>query len=246
MFLPSKSKLKYIGLLIVVVLIFVVLKSHLFFVFFTLAKNIRTPFLIPEKMRELKQENVILRLKLEALEELKKENERLKEAIGVLRKTPSNVKLLYGIIEGFSPSLWKREVFVNLGKEQQVKVNDFVLNQQGYLVGRITKVFKDYSRVTLLNDPNFILPVFIGEKGRGLLKGSLSGNLKLMYVEREQNIKKNDKVWIKVGPSGFSLSIGKVSRIEDNRSDFFLDITVRPFADLFSLREVFVLIDEDN
>ena len=115
-----------------------------------------------------------------------------------------------------------------------------VLNEEGFLIGKVTHKEKGYAVITLLNDPQFFLPVFIENKGRALLKGNLE-NLKLLYVEERQKVRKEDKIWIKEENFNFPIYIGKIINLRKSKNSFFLDVEVKPFASLSLIEEVFIL-----
>jgi len=191
----------------------------------------------------MEEKNLLLRLEIERLNNLKEENERLRRALKALGNTSCWGNLIYREVVGFSPSLWRREVYIEKNKE--IEKGDLALSKDGYLVGKVTYIGKKFGVVTLLNDPQFFLPVFIEDKGRALLKGGLRNRLKILYVEEEQEVKEGDRVWVKDEGINFPIYIGKIARAEKTLDSFFLDVEVIPFASLSLVKEVFILHGEN-
>ncbi len=205
--------------------------------FFSLSKNILFSSDISFQRRDLQKENLVLSLKLDKLKNLEEENKRLKRALGI--KKESEVDLICGMVLGFYPSAYRRIAFIDAGKSKGIKKDMLAIDDKGFLVGRILESYKNYSELILLNDPYCSLPVLIEDKTAGLLKGTLSGGPKMLYVEGSQGVELNDNVWVNY--LGFGVGIGKVIKIRENKNDFFLDIGVSVTANIYSIREVFIV-----
>jgi len=191
----------------------------------------------------MEEKNLLLRLEIERLNNLKEENKRLRKALRALGTTSCGGNLIYREVIGFSPSLWRREVYIEKSKE--IEKGDLALNKDGYLVGKVTYIGKKFGVVTLLNDPQFFLPVFIEDKGRALLKGDLRNRLKMLYVEEEQGVKEGDRVWVKDKKINLPIYVGKIVKVKKTLDSFFLDVEVTPFASLSLIKEVFILYGEN-
>ena len=99
------------------------------------------------------------------------------------------------------------------------------IDEKGQLIGQITETKKNFSTLTLANDPNFSLSVFVGETSNGLLEGNLIG-AKILYIEDKDQVKIGDRVWVKPPSCSSPIKIGKVKNITKRRSALFYDITV--------------------
>ncbi|OQX86524.1 MAG: hypothetical protein B6D55_05895 [Candidatus Omnitrophica bacterium 4484_70.2] len=231
-------KYKPLGVAFVVFIFLLTARSLITYFFIKLPQNlILSPSLYKEIIK-LKKEKLILQMKIERLKRLKEENRRLRKSLKIFKKTPFLGNLICKEVIGWSPSFWRREVFVE--KDEKIKENALVLNEEGFLIGKVTHKEKGYAVITLLNDPQFFLPVFIENKGRALLKGNLE-NLKLLYVEERQKVRKEDKIWIKEKNFNFPIYIGKIINLRKSKNSFFLDVEVKPFASLSLIEEVFIL-----
>lgn len=124
-------------------------------------------FLAPEReSRQTSRENMALLIKIQDLE---KENLRLKTALGVNGKTkliPANV--IFG--GGF---LFSDVILINQGENSGIKIGDLVTYQNKILIGRVAEVGADWSKAVLLGR--------IGEKIT--LRQDMSENIQHAPVE---------------------------------------------------------------
>jgi rod shape-determining protein MreC len=191
-----------------------------------------------EKIKKIEEKNLTLMLKVKELDNLKKENERLRKAL--LFRDKKKLNIMGVDIVSFDPSSWRRIVLINAGEDKDIKEGAFVIDEEGYLVGKIVEVKATYSRLMLINDPDFSLSVFVGENVRGLLKGGL-GEIKVLYIEVGEKIKTDDKVWAKPPSLNIPLYIGKVKSITVDRNSLFLNVSVRLFSDRPLVHRMFVI-----
>jgi rod shape-determining protein MreC len=239
--LLSKPKLKStIFALLVLLIVLATFKETILSLFITFSKNITfSTGKYASQLEELKRRNLELSLKIERLKDIEEENRRLRKALDI--KENSKIDLIPAAILGFCPSTWRRRAFINLGKNKGIKEGNLVINEDGFLVGKVSGVREDYSEIILLNDPEFSCSVFIEDKGMGFLEGTLGGRLKILYVEDNQGIRLNDKVWVGSGNLAFPIQIGRVSKAKKDKDQFFLDVEITPFANLYSIRQVFII-----
>lgn len=225
MYLPSKPKFRYTAILILAALLIVIPFKHtLRALLISFPNSINTTSRDNQKkLKDLEKENLALKLKIGKFSRLKKENETLRKAFNFEENKGFN---LLGVdVVLFSPSNWRRALEVNAGKDSGVKNGAYVIDEDGNLVGKVTETDKKTSQVTLVNDPEFNLSVFIGEKSFGLLKGSLSG-AKILYVENSAHIVFGDKIWLKNSSLSVPIEVGIVQRARKNPNDLFWNIDV--------------------
>ena len=204
-----------------------------------LSKGINlNPKRISKKIDDLEQENLKLRLQLQDSADLGEENRKLKTALRF--KETSNIELIGAEIVAFNPSSWRRIVIVNVGSNEGLREGLFAINEEGFLLGKIATVKKGYSYLMLVNDPDFNIPVIVGKNSIGLLQGGLD-QVKVLYLEKEEDIKKDDKVWLKSAPDSLPLYIGRVSNVVDSRDNLFWDVEVELFSQAFPLHSTFIV-----
>ena len=107
-----------------------------------------------------------------------------------------------------------QNIFIDLGLDDNVKINNPVLNQNG-LIGRIIKVNKSSSEVLLLTDPNSNLPVFTLKSNlRFFINGNLNG-FSIKRLEGNNNLI-NDEMVLSTNSSGYfkeGIRVGKVVKV---------------------------------
>jgi len=183
-------------------------------------------------------ENAALRLKIKELQEIKNENDKLKHVLKL--QDEKNASLIGAETIAFDPSSWRRVVVINRGRRHGVKVGMYVIDDQGFLLGKIIEVSKSYAKLSLVSDPDFFIPVYVGESSLGLLEGGLD-NIKILYVENSENIKDSDLVWCKPLGIPFSIKIGEIKNVTKLDGGMFQQIEVRLFAQHPTLRTVYIL-----
>ncbi len=131
--------------------------------------------------------------------------------------------------------------YLNSGYVQGVKINDPVV-YNNYLVGVVSKVFNNYSKVMLLSNLNISIPVLIN-KTNGILTGSLSTSLTIQDINQLDNISIGDTV-LTSGLNGTfpkNLIIGYVSNISGGKSNIFKTVSVDSDVNINNLKYLFIL-----
>lgn len=232
-------KYKSLGIVFVIFIFLLSARSLIIYFFLKFPQSLIFSPSFYKELIKLKKEKLILQMKIEKLKSLKEENQRLRKSLKIFKKTPFLGNLICKEVIGWSPSFWRREVFVE--SDNRIKEGDLVINEEAMLIGKVTRKEKKYVVITLLDDPQFFLPVFIENKGRALLKGNLTENLKLLYVEDTQKVEKGDRIWVKEKNFDFPIYIGEIINLKKSKNSFFLDVEVKPFASLSLIEEVFIL-----
>ena len=148
-------------------------------------------------------------IQLNELYHLEIENQELKNLLN-LKSPPSSYKVSGRIIND-PINFASQNIFIDLGLEDNVKISNPVLNQNG-LIGRIIKVNKNSSEVLLLTDPKSNLPV-ISLKSN--LKFFVNGNLdgfSIKHLEGKNNLI-NGEMILSTNSSGYfqeGIRVGKV------------------------------------
>ena len=225
MYLPSKAKFKYTALLVLAALLVLVPFKHVIkSLSISFPKNIHlAPKRLHQRIKELEKINLSLSLEIEKFKRLKKENQTLRKVFNF--KNEKGFDLVGADVVLFSPSSWRRFVEINSGKNKGLKKGLFAIDENGKLIGKITQVSEDSAQVILVNDPDFNLSVFIGEKGFGLLKGALSG-AKILYVEDGNEMHPGDKVWLKNPSLVVPVEVGTIAKVRRNPNNLFWDVDV--------------------
>jgi len=127
------------------------------------------------------RENQQLRLQARQAEEIRRENERLRQLFGWQQQQRWKHKLANVVLH--DPANWWRTVQIDLGSRDGLSNNLAVLNLEGFLVGRVSSVSLTRSQVVLLGDPNCKVAARIeNEAGDAGIIGA-SGPLDSEFVE---------------------------------------------------------------
>lgn len=201
------------------------------------------------EIKNLKKENQELKLKIQellaenvALKELKKENELLREALGIgLEK---EFKLVFAKIIGKDIS--QDSILIDKGSEDGISKNFPVITQQKTLVGSVSQVYKKFSKIRLISnkESSFDAKIFDTEI-YGIVKGKGNFKLYLDLVPREEEIKEK-ALLVTSALSGLfppGLLIGKISQIRKSDLEPFQVAEIEPAFNIKNLEELFIIIE---
>ncbi|MEM9715543.1 MAG: rod shape-determining protein MreC [Pseudomonadota bacterium] len=188
-----------------------------------------------EQNEELRRELQQMKAWREAAIQLEQENAKLVDLNNVRLKPGLSFTSGEVLIEATSP--FRQSILVNLGANDRITDGWAVMDGLG-LVGRVTGVGQDTSRVLLITDTESKIPVVIQpSEERALMTGDNSGLPLVEFLERADLVQPGDRIFTSgdggVFPS--DLLVGQVVRATDGR------LRVRPSADLLRLEFVRVV-----
>lgn len=187
---------------------------------------------------QLQRESIYLQAQVQKLRALEAENHELRELLqssSHVKESFSEGRLIHTNIDPFS-----QQILLNKGKVHHIEVGQPVIDKTG-LVGLVLGVNEYTSRVLLLTDPSFAVPIQSVRSGeRAIATGSGAGELRLNYVTRTGDFIEGDTlVTSGLGgrfPAGYP--VGTISSIQHDPSTRFTLIGVTPTAKLGQLRHV--------
>ena len=202
------------------------------------------------------QENQTLKQKVETiyelevqLNDLKKDNEKMKEALK-LQDTLNDYTLINATVIARNPDTWRDIVTINKGANDGLIPQMSVMSDNG-LVGKVLDVNPTSARVALLsNNDNTLVRVAAMIQGeKESIYGTLTGydhekNILIMsQIQATQEIKVGDKVVTSGlgGVSPSSLYIGTVEEVAMDRFGFYKEVRIKPAADTNDVRYVTVV-----
>ena len=197
---------------------------------------------IGEKERILREENQKLTSEIVSLKEIKEENEDLRKALGLgIQK-----KLKLSFVQIIGKNIIQDTILINKGSDDGISKNMPVITPQKVIIGKISKVYKNFSEVELVSNKKISFDAEIqGVKDSfGVGKGNGNLNIIVNLVPRKKRISKGNLV-ISSGlgnifPKG--LLIGKVKKIEKKDTEAFQKITVEPAFNIKEISNLFVII----
>ena len=202
---------------------------------------------LERQLEQYRRENAEARIRRQQDEEMGRENEKLRLALGWQKQSPWKLKLARVIAR--DPSNFWRTLQIDLGSNDGLKPNLPVMTVDG-LVGRLTAVGNTRSTVVLLGDPNLRIAAVVKESGEtGVAFSSTSRPIEnemidLGYLSGHSSIQAGQTV-LSSGDGGVFPKGILIGQIVDWRSiDFGLatEARVKLAAKMNSLEEVWVLL----
>ena len=148
---------------------------------------------------------------------------------------------------GSTGSEQSRAIYIDKGERDNIKADMAVITADG-VVGKVLHVYGSTSLVLLISDQTSGVGAIL-EKSRlqGILRGMPSGEVALERVMSDEQVPSGELVLTSGGDRIFpkGLPIGRVARVRPG-GDLFLNIQVRPTADLSKLEEVLVVTKIDE
>jgi rod shape-determining protein MreC len=198
---------------------------------------------VRQENRDLKQQIEQMEIERVRLREDANQAHRLQALLGF--KEQFIAKTVAAQVIGSSGSEQSRSVYIDKGTSDGLKADMAVITGDG-VVGKILRVFQSTSQVLLINDQTSGVGAIL-EKSRlqGVLRGTPAGEIVLEKVMSDQPVQPGDKVLTSGGDQIFpkGLPVGTVTRISPG-SELFLNIRVKPAADLSRLEEVLVITQQ--
>ena len=204
----------------------------------------------------LEEENAALRRQLAEMEDAIRqaqadsaENARLRELLN-LREQRRDItgNLEAALITEHTVSNWTSALTLNKGSQHGVEAGDCVIDETGALVGVISEVGINWSRLLTLADTDTALGAQVFRTGElGLAQGNFSlmeeNRLRLDYLPANCQLLSGDLV-VTSGLGGFypsGLVIGSVEEVRPDDSGAASYAILKPKVDFDQLAEVFII-----
>src|ERR1700685_3422504 len=148
---------------------------------------------------------------------------------------------------GSSGSDLSRIIYIDKGKNAGIEPDMAVMTSDG-IVGKVLLVYPSVAQVLLISDQSSGVGAML-EKTRlqGVLRGTPNGEGALERVMSDEQVQVGETILTSGGDQIFpkGLPVGKVTEV-GNGKDLFLNIKIKPAADLSKLEEVLVLIEKQE
>lgn len=180
-------------------------------------------------------------LELQAqLVELESQNQQLKKLLDY-RTTAKNPQMILAPVIGRSADAWWQQVTLGRGARSKIEVG-FVVTAPGGLVGRISSVTENTSRVLLISDRSSQVGVTVSRsRYNGFLQGRSSTDAVMQFFEKVPNVRPGDFVstspYSQIFPAG--IPVGRVETVNLQKSPA-PEAKIALTAPLNSLEWVFV------
>lgn len=185
------------------------------------------------------------------LEQVKGENERLREMLNIRDNKLKEYSVTTAEVIQRTPDRWNHMITINKGSNDGIKPNMAVVSSKGDLIGRVSSVSTFSSNVELLMDiekGNYISAVIPGaEPIYGVIEEYVmqkdQGFLIMKKVPKQVKLTKGAYVTTsglgEVMPQG--LMIGVVDSWTDGDYGLTQTVYIRPLANFYQIEQVFVI-----
>jgi rod shape-determining protein MreC len=203
---------------------------------------------VQRENERLGYENARLVQEVRDLEQVERENERLRSLL-VLRDQIEGEKVSARVIaKDMSPLFRVIRIRIDRGRDDRIVQGMPVVSTEG-LVGQISRVEDRYADVMLTIDESSAVDVVVQRTGsRGMLAGTgETDNYKsrIQYLLRADEVRVGDTVVTSGLGKRFppNLKVGTISNVEKRDFDLYQLAEVTPAVNFTRLEEVFVLIE---
>jgi rod shape-determining protein MreC len=150
--------------------------------------------------------------------ELESQNHQLQELLGYVTKNPGD-----GVVApviGRSADHWWQQIVLGRGSNDGIQVG-FIVSGNGGIVGRVTQVTANTSRVLLISDPTSQVGVTISRsRFMGYIRGQAANRVIMEFFDKVPDVRPGDVVstsaYSQLFPPG--LPIGVVESVNLNKS----------------------------
>jgi len=193
--------------------------------------------------RQLKQQIEQMRLEQVRLSEDAAQARRLQTLLAFKEQFIS--RTVAAQVIGSSGSDLSRIVYIDKGENAGIRKDMAVITSDG-VVGKVLLVYPSVAQVLVINDQSSGVGALL-EKTRlqGVLRGTANGEVALERVMSDEQVAVGEPVLTSGGDQIFpkGLPVGTVTNVSAGK-DLFLNIKVKPAADLSKLEEVLVLTEK--
>ncbi|MEK9150623.1 MAG: rod shape-determining protein MreC [Patescibacteria group bacterium] len=171
---------------------------------------------------------------------LKRENENLRGELQLaaagIKEAQKNDYLTAKVFSTY-PFNFKNKITVNVGEKNGVKKSAVVAFGENIFIGQITDVGRDFGVARTVFDPNWQLPVRIGEEEiNGLLQGG--NEPRIVLVDNDEFLKAGLVVYSAGEGIPYGLKIGEIKEIGKDATGVFKEAFLKIPFNVGDLREV--------
>ena len=170
----------------------------------------------------LESENQKFQKLLSKNSSLEIENSRLKKILNIKDSSYSKRLIARVLIDPYARP--NASIFIDLGKEDGLKINDIVFNDKG-MIGRIEELGKKSAKVLTVFNQNSVIPVISLQSKKSFFVQGDGNSLKIKHLENPGNLI-NDEMVVSTDAAGYFKEGIIVGRIVKK----FEEIYVEPFA----------------
>lgn len=189
----------------------------------------------------LKEELINARLKVEALKEAERENQRLRKALQFSQQI--EIYTILAEVVGRGTPRMPSSITISAGSDKGIIVDLPVIDRDG-VIGKVLSVNEQSAVIQLITDPNLkVSAMDARSRVQGIVSSAGGGMLKMENVPINADVRQGDLI-ISSGLGGVfpkGLMVGTVSRVVKPQSGLFIGVEIEPSAKISTPEEVFVV-----
>lgn len=198
--------------------------------------------------QRMKAELEQLRDRRRSLEDLARENESLRELLGMrdkLSASNEHYRFLSAQVIALAPSNFEWTITLDAGTNDGIQVGMPVINGDG-LVGRVIQVGPTASRVLLAIDRNFSAAVRVSRtRQHAYAQGGGTEPMRLTLINPESDVREGDEVVTSTYSNALfpdGIPVGAVDSVGAPTNLLNRDVRVRPYVDFTRLDLVLIIL----
>jgi rod shape-determining protein MreC len=195
---------------------------------------------LQQRNAELEEALARFQAELVELREVNNDYQRLAEILEYTTNI-ANQEFVTADVIGVDQSSTLRTISVNRGTRDGIAVGMPVITPQG-LVGRVTEVSANASRVRLITDlSSFVSARLLGTRAQGTVQGQVSGNLIMTYIPLGEGVRVGDIVQTSGLGGNFppDLPIGQVTSVD--QTELYQEAQIRSLISFDTLEIVLII-----
>ncbi|MCD6500573.1 rod shape-determining protein MreC [bacterium] len=197
---------------------------------------------LKKETEEVKKMNLRFQHQIIALREIARENKVLRKALNLDLQKPFNLTLANVVSKTTEGDF----ILINQGKKEGLSQGMPVITAEKILVGRIEKVFDDFSQVSLISNPKITFDIEVldeNEKFLGIAKGKGNLRIQFQFIDKKAQIKKGDTVVSSRLAGNFppGLLVGTIKTIKKSDVEPFLEGEINPYFKELDIEILFVI-----
>lgn len=205
---------------------------------------------LQQRVAELERINESLLVENLRLQEVERENQRLRELLAFAETRPS-IEFRGGLILarpiGYDSNNFLNFIMLDLGRRHGIEIGMPVVNDQG-LVGRISEVNESTSKVLLITDPSSTVNTILqSSRLTGVITGRPGADPVMGFVRQGTEISVGEIVLTSGMGGNFpkGIPVGQVTEVRQRDFEVFQEAVVRPTVDFDRLEVVMVVTNFD-
>lgn len=212
----------------------------------SITENFEDKKSIAKKNKELQEELLITKAKLQQLDFLEYENLKLRSLLNHSKQIQN--KIVPAKLFAPSTNNFGQQIIINKGKKEKAYTGQPVLDAHG-LLGQIISTQNKTSKVLLITSKKSAIPVMIIRNGlQTIAMGTGGDNLKLANIPETADVRTGDfVVTSNLGehfPAGYHVgTIKKVNRVLGER---FMQVSVAPKANINDIMHILLVWPEND